>query len=100
MLASILAPGPASGPASSPAGRRFGRQFPAAKTKLAKPEAPRVAKISLPALLLLAGQLLRGDGAGGAILVRVLHLGPDGARLVLFAGCRVQVGQVKLRHAS
>jgi len=59
---------------------------------------------SLPTLksgsLLLAGQLLCRDGTGGAILVGVLHLGPNLARLILVAGRCVEVGQVKLSYAG
>ena len=55
---------------------------------------------SSPAALLLAGQLLRGDVSGSAILVGVLDLGPQGPRLFRLAGCGIHVGQVKLRHAG
>ena len=49
---------------------------------------------------LFAGQLLRGDLAGRPVLVGVLDLGPDGARLVLLALVHVQIRQVKLGHAG
>jgi len=50
------------------------------------------------AQLLLRGQLLLGDLPGGAVFVSVLHLRPQGARLILLAFCDVEIGKVKLGH--
>ena len=48
---------------------------------------------------LFGGQFLRGDGAGGAFLIRILDFGPEGARLILLAFSNIEVGQVELRHS-
>src|ERR1035437_8430209 len=47
-----------------------------ANEKLAEPLAPRVYYADRSPLL-LGAKLLRGNGAGGAILVRILHPGPQ-----------------------
>src|SRR5665213_4133253 len=70
-----------------------------ANEKLAEPPAPRVYYADRSPLL-LGAKLLRGNGAGGAILVRILHPGPQCAGLVLLAFGGIQVGQIKLRHCG
>src|ERR1035441_3175548 len=52
------------------------------------------------AALLLASELLGGDFASCAVLVGVLDFGPKCSCQILLAGCRIQVGQVKLRYRS
>ena len=47
--------------------------------------------------VLLGGQLLRRDLACRAVLIRIPHLGPKRARLVLLAFRDIEIGKIELR---
>src|SRR5208282_6814300 len=55
---------------------------------------------STETLPLVGGEFLLGDLPRSAVLVRIFHLGPKLASLILLAFRDVEIGQIQLRHVG
>lgn len=71
----------------------------APKQNSRSPGAPRVV-LNRGKALLLGAELLGGNGASRTFLVGILHLGPQGTRLIHLALGGINVSQVKLGHTG